>query len=883
MKDYLCSGMRLRCLLPAGMLMFAWALGASAMTTATTVGTTGQVPPPPVAATLDGEPVRTRVEHVQKNALTPAQLMPHRNFDSRPQVDYDRPAQMSSRAEVSRLRAMAEAATCEIQDFVAASGNDLVTLVQSVPVTCLNNLYDLTGSQAAGVFAEDKMVTIANAMQAASPGYPGDNTTQMLQLITFLRAGYYVQYNLPTVVGDYGASLQGAIRSASDAFIASPHFTDVSNAHGDILAEFVTLIDSSVENGYRLPVLKDLLDRFDSSYYDFASMRRATNNVFTVIYLGHYRTGFAAAAQADPSIITSLAEFVSRNDEMAGTSNEYMLVNSANEMARFMQYPSLLSTVRPLAKAVLDSYSLTGRGSAIYAGVASMVDYYDGANCDYYGICNFIDDLADAVLPIEHSCSPSVHMRAQALTADEIESACTLLLGETDYFHDKVKSNKVPVADDYNTELELVIFDSSADYKKYAGTLFGISTDNGGMYLEGNPANPNNTARFIAHRAEWLPEFSIWNLTHEYIHYLDGRFNMWGDFGASTSSTTIWWVEGFAEYISYSYRNMLYPEAIAAAGTGQFPLSTIFGNSYNNDSARVYYWGYLAARYMFERHPGQVDNILSLFRAGKYAQYGDYLESIRYASDDDWSLWLTCLSANGGDSSTCGDAIPEPPMDVVLNNDIPLGGQSGAQGDELIYKLTVPAKATSLVLRTMGGSGDVSLYLQKDSKPTITSYSHKSARAGNNESIVIAKPEAGTYYMLVTGEAAFSGVTVHARYKAAPLPPSLPECGNSDERVFDANCQRSDLSGPTSTNPRYFYYYVPANTAKVTIASMGGTGNVDLYAGSNWATTTVYDHKSTGPDNSEEIVIENPEPGYLYFSLIGTEAYSGAQLRLMVE
>ncbi len=876
MKDYTCSRPRLRHFLPIGMLLFTCAFSAS------TMAAQDASRPPPMAATLDGEPVQTHVQHVQAHPLTPAQQAPHRDFDSRPQLDYDRPLHNPLQSESTRLRAMAAAASCEVADFATASGNELVTLVQSVPVSCLNTLYNLTGTNAAQVFAEAKMVTVANAMQAASPGYAGDNANQMMQLITFLRAGYYVQYNLPAVVGSYGAPLASAIRSASDAFIANAHFTDVSNAHGDILSEFVTLIDSSVENAYRLPVLKDLLDRFDSSYYPFASMRKATNNVFTVIYLGHYRTGFAAAAQADPSIITSLRNFISRNDAMAGTSNEYMLVNAGNEMARFLQYPSLVTTVRPLAKAVLDSYSLTGRGSAIYAGVASMVDYYDHANCSYYGICNFKEDLAAAVLPINHSCSPSVHMRAQALTPTEIESACTLLLGETDYFHDKVKSNKIPVADDNNTELELVIFDSSADYKKYAGTLFGISTDNGGMYLEGNPAATNNTPRFIAYRAEWLPEFSIWNLTHEYIHYLDGRFNMWGDFGASTSASTIWWVEGFAEYISYSYRNMLYPEAIAAAGTGEFPLSTIFGNSYSNNTARVYYWGYLGVRYMFERHPGQVDNILSLFRAGKYSQYGDYLASIRYGSDADWSLWLTCFSANGGDSSTCGEAIPEPPMDVVLTNDVAVGGQSGVAGVEQIYKLTVPAKATSLVLRTMGGSGNVSLYLQKDGAPTTTSYSHKSVHAGNNESVTIARPEAGTYYMLVVGETAFSGVTVHARYKAAPLPPSLPECTNADERVFNANCQRSNLSGVKSNNPRYFYYYVPANTTKITIASMGGTGNVDLYAGPNWATTTAYSHKSTGPDNNEEIVIDQPAAGYLYFSLIGAEAYADAQLRLTV-
>ncbi|PPJ44561.1 peptidase, partial [Rhizobium sp. KAs_5_22] len=84
----------------------------------------------------------------------------------------------------------------------------------------------------------------------------------------------------------------------------------------------------------------------------------------------------------------------------------------------------------------------------------------------------------------------------------------------------------------------------------YAGAIFGIDTNNGGMYLEGDPSAPGNQARFIAYEAEWLrPTFEIWNLTHEYVHYLDGRFDMWGDFQAAMQQKTVWWVEGFAEYL----------------------------------------------------------------------------------------------------------------------------------------------------------------------------------------------------------------------------------------------------------------------------------------------------------------------------------------------
>ncbi|NEE46049.1 hypothetical protein G3M55_15670, partial [Streptomyces sp. SID8455] len=77
--------------------------------------------------------------------------------------------------------------------------------------------------------------------------------------------------------------------------------------------------------------------------------------------------------------------------------------------------------------------------------------------------------------------------------------------------------------------LEVVVFNSSSEYRRLAGSLYGVSTNNGGVYLEGNPSAPGNQARFIAYRDETASTFTVKNLNHEYTHYLDGRFNMFGD------------------------------------------------------------------------------------------------------------------------------------------------------------------------------------------------------------------------------------------------------------------------------------------------------------------------------------------------------------------
>ena len=170
---------------------------------------------------------------------------------------------------------------------------------------------------------------------------------------------------------------------------------------------------------------------------------------------------------------------------------------------------------------------MTGKDNALWLAAAEAVKYYDAANCADYGTCNFETLLANAILQQKYACSPTIRIRAQQMNPDQMQSSCALLQTEEAYFHQMLQTGQIPVANDYNTSLEVVVFDDYDNYNKYASVIFGINTDNGGVYEEGNPALVGNQARFIAHEASWLrPTFSVWNLEHEYVHYLDGRFDM---------------------------------------------------------------------------------------------------------------------------------------------------------------------------------------------------------------------------------------------------------------------------------------------------------------------------------------------------------------------
>nr|WP_255327225.1 pre-peptidase C-terminal domain-containing protein [Luteimonas sp. J29] len=93
-------------------------------------------------------------------------------------------------------------------------------------------------------------------------------------------------------------------------------------------------------------------------------------------------------------------------------------------------------------------------------------------------------------------------------------------------------------------------------------------------------------------------------------------------------------------------------------------------------------------------------------------------------------------------------------------------GLSGASGSTRTWTIEVPAGANNLVVKIAGGSGDADLYVRRGSPPTTTSYDCRPYLTGNNETCTFASPQSGTWYVMLRGYSAFSGVTLTASYQA---------------------------------------------------------------------------------------------------------------------
>ncbi|WP_242608556.1 collagenase [Actinomadura formosensis] len=817
--------------------------------------------PPPISARLGGDDAK----HVQKTPLQAKDRPPLAANKDALKTDLDLPRkpakhQRPSMKNVTKKGAKGAtattkaAATCSASDFTSRSGSALVQQIKASTTDCINSLFSLTGTDAYYAFRESQMTSVAYGLRDNGLYYTGDNTGGTAQLVLYLRAGYYVHWYNSSTVGTYGPSLKAAIQSGLDAFFGNAKSSTVSDANGEVLAEAVTLIDSAEENARYIYVIKRLLTGYNSSYDASWWMLNAVNNVYTVLFRGHQVPEFVTAVQSDPSVLTTLNNFATSHLSLLSTDRSYLASNAGRELARFLQHTALQSTVRPQAKGLLGQSAITGPTAPLWVGVAEMTDSYDKANCTYYDTCNLSQRLAASVLTINYTCSSSIKIRAQDMTSSELQQSCASLTNQDAYFHSLVKDGNRPVANDNNSTIEVCVFNSSTDYQTYAGAMFGIDTNNGGMYLEGDPAAAGNQPRFIAYEAEWVrPTFQIWNLNHEYTHYLDGRFDMYGDFNSNVTTPTIWWIEGFAEYVSYSYRQVVNDSAIAQAANRTYALSTLFDTTYSHDTTRIYYWGYLAVRYMFEKHPNDIATVLGYYRSGNWNAARTFLTStIGSRYDSDWWTWLAACA-----SGACAGG----------------GGGGGNQAPSARFTYSANGLGVSFTDQST------------DSDGTIASrrwdFGDGATSTAANPSHTFGADGTYTVSLTVTDNGGATGTTSQQVAVAAGGGGGGggTECTGTDARQLDRNCKRSNLSGAQG-DLYYMYLYVPSGVSSLTITSSGGTGDADMYYnGSTWATETSYTKRSINAGNNESITVASPAAGYHYITLYGKNAFSGVTVQ----
>ena len=218
---------------------------------------------------------------------------------------------------------------------------------------------------------------------------------------------------------------------------------------------------------------------------------------------------------------------------------------------------------------------------------------------------------------------------------------------------------------------------------------------------------------------------------------------------------------------------------------------------------------------------------------------------------------------------------PAGPDATMLVNKVPVRGLSGTAGGEVLYAIEVPAGVTGpLSITTSGGSGDVSMFVSLDEEPNADASDWRSTRPGNNETVRVNNPAAGTYYVKLSGVRAYSNVTLQARFEA-PDNGGEPEPGGAE---LENGVPVTDISGAANSE-QFWTINVPAGTATLNVVMTGGTGDADLYVNhGTQPTTSTYECRPYQFGNEESCAISNPAEGTWHVMIRGYQDFTGISL-----
>ena len=751
--------------------------------------------------------------HIARVGIPPALLPLRRADDFLPQRQaigeaLPAPRALSPRAKAARAvqsatrfkrgGARAMATLCSGSDFVGRSGSGLISFIDAADLSgCMYSLYYGSVDDYRTVFSDANIITVADELKLRALSYTGNDNNHSMNLLSFLRSAGY--WGFMSTTGDPwnnippgSPAMMNAALSALMQIVASPYFFDQTEDN----AFFVSEVYKTAPAGFSLPFApsaRSWVDRVTPATPAIGYwINEAIAAAMGVFYNGPFQPDYVSAVQNDASYATSFDAFLTRNMALLGTDDSYHLANAMGELIRFVQFTPQSAQVRGMATAQMPHFPVTQDSTIdVWMRASSMVDEYDAPNCAAYGTCNGQDTVASIKLPIRFGCGTAYVIRAEAMSSAQLNSTCDSVSKETKYFHGLLGTRKgLPVANDKNKTLELVVFDRYSEYARFSGFLFGNSTNNGGIYLEGVPSVRGNQARFIAYRADWLSSFEIWNLNHEFAHYLDGRYDMWGGFsdypltvGGSgpVHQSSVWWIEGFAEYMSYSFRGRYYADATSRAQTAPLPLSELMRNTYDSGAARVYNWGYLAARYVIERQPNEQLSFLPMMRVGDYAGYSAYVDHLGGALDADFSNWLQqCVGGGDITSSQClsKGVGTKPLLDPSAIGPCQLGSESALANG--CSRALTPSGVLSYYIRTTDWnqaifrlsqvSGSVDLYAKADGWPTTNDYQVKAHSDGQDVAVTLPAGSSGWAYVMAVPRAGFSAATLRGMYSNLPFP-----------------------------------------------------------------------------------------------------------------
>ncbi|WP_344092096.1 collagenase, partial [Streptomyces stramineus] len=496
---------------------------------------------------------------------------------------------------------------------------------------CLRGLVWTWDQRLVPVMSKAHVQAVSRRAQGLASAHDGKNGGHLLEMFTYLHAVAYHDFSRDEI-DTTDAPTAGAIRRAVDAFGGAARTFDPTRTNAETLREALYAAGAPGLRHHQLPLVKRVLVTMDAAHPGTAgdtSWGGAALAALSLNYLGVYPgnqdSAFHAAVTADPSYRAAFRAFAGHT-HLKGTANAWVVRDAVSEYGRMGQIDPLRDEITTGLGTLLATVTANfGEGSQPWAKVVTWLNEF-GA-CERHGVCKA--DIERRLFPGAYAYDNAgikVRTGLPRTTVDRLYYAGKQVKAQ---FH-RVLGTEQPLAGDTNTSLNIVLYASRSDYETYHPLLTGMSTDNGGIYIE-------KGATFYTYERR-VPQDSTLTLEelfrHEYTHYLNGRWAVPGLFGEGPwyqGDRTTAMDEGTAEFFDGATRDQgvkvrksLVQSIINDTAGGTKPrmsVNRLLHATYDGDGFRFYSYAGTFFEFLWTERPAQLKEMYGYTRANDVAGF----------------------------------------------------------------------------------------------------------------------------------------------------------------------------------------------------------------------------------------------------------------------
>jgi hypothetical protein len=567
------------------------------------------------------------------------QLKTHSNSPPEPAIQAKFPAATGEGAVLS---------TCQLEVFKNGTISAKIAAIAELSDGCIGDNFWTDSALTRSLYTTEFAIALAEQITRAAPEYQAQEHSGMQQWLQVLRASFYLADGNAAYSLDPASSvIRQAVVHALKAVSLSPGWFSSTPYHlANVMYEWLYLVFNLQLQAELFGELTGLLDGIDERFPMHRGWLKNVWIIFDVFSRPNSASNLEQLIAADEKFLLRVRRWAF--DRKALAVVDYLPHGPLHWLANYgLGYTAITNEAQALAREALSQFpTKTSWFMTLVSGYQFQLQCE--AIAAQYCQAQYRSELLAEFYPHTYRFDEGRFVVHTALDESVVQGLFNASQQVKAQFFRKTQNNQ-PVADDSTEFLTIYVAHSIRDYADYQYFLFGLPSDNGGIYIE-------QDATFYTYQRTTAD--SIYSLEelfrHEYVHYLEARYQIHGQFGENPfhdSPYRQWEVEGLGEYLSGAtqYEGVLKRTSLLD-GFSNNPSSwmTVPQIVTAKDGFAVYPYGMMLHSYLNDRHPAQYQKMFSLIRNNDIAGYNALIES-----------WLASTSLVAGFSSYMAESLAD--------------------------------------------------------------------------------------------------------------------------------------------------------------------------------------------------------------------------------